>query len=553
MSVIVRHLNADSSFLLIFSPKEEPTSDDLLSVNGAFTVLIDPWLVGPSIVNAKWFAVTRRVVPSAISHLSEIEEPDVVLVSQNKPDHCHKQTLLQLRPEGKSLIAAEPGAAKAIKTWNHFDPNRVTALTKYDAKARFGNTLRLRIPPLGPDGLPGELNIAFIPARNYVTGLHNAYGITYQPPTRVKVLAPVTTIDLPRQNFSMPFTPVSLPAQSPQPMLSPAFARPASSYVRTSPELPRARPTTAPDNHRLAGNYTPRLSQPSTTRPPEFSAPLDHTNTGSSERDAKQSQTGRASTAVPVPEVNFDTDALINTTDFTTTLPTPPLSASVSSSAYSGPSSDISDDSPIPQTASTNTSFSSSPALPYSPSLPQLKSRYSRAPTIHPARPTAISCLYSPHGIPLSDLKPYIQHHLVPLPGALPLTCLFHSFDYASNPWWFGGNIMMGVDGGMEIARALMARCWVSAHDEVKDDRGVAVRFLRCERIGEGVVRRKIEEAEAEGEGRWECDVRALDVGEEVRLGASGERRRAGDGGVGLGLGLGSALDVEVLDGNNGG
>lgn len=501
MSVTVRHLNADSSFLLIFSPKKEPRPEDLLSSNGAFSVLIDPWLSGSSIVNAQWFAITHHVVPSAIEHLSEIEEPDVVLVSQNKPDHCHKQTLLQLRPEGKTLIAAEPRAAKAIKSWNHFDPHRVNALAKYDPKQRFGNTLRLRIPPLGPDGVPGELNIAFIPARNYVTGLHNAFGITYQPPTHVKVLAPVSTIELPRNlDISIPFTPASVPAQSPLHMLSHSATRPVSAHDNSTSIASPQRPTTAPGNSMQHQYRDQRLPT------------SDYLTVPHSQKEHQQRSVTKTASQI-VRDINFDANALIDTSDFANTLPTPPLSPSTSSHTTMSPrNSDFSDTTPLSFSASTNSSFPLS--LPDSPSLFDLKSRYSRPPIIRPARPKVLSILYSPHGIPLADIQPYIRSHLVPLPGALPLTCLFHGFDHATNPWWFGGNITMGVDGGIEIARALMAQNWISAHDEDKDNKGVGVKLLKCDRNDPETVRRKI----AQVDNSWDCEVRSLDAGIEVTL-----------------------------------
>lgn len=38
-----------------------------------------------------------------------------------------------------------------------------------------------------------------------------------------------------------------------------------------------------------------------------------------------------------------------------------------------------------------------------------------------------------------------------------------------------GGNINSGLPGGVEIAKNLMARCWISAHDEEKDNTGLSV------------------------------------------------------------------------------
>src|SRR5271168_4190560 len=48
MSLTVKHLNADASFLLIFSPEAQPSTSDLRSTNGAYTILVDPWLTGTS-------------------------------------------------------------------------------------------------------------------------------------------------------------------------------------------------------------------------------------------------------------------------------------------------------------------------------------------------------------------------------------------------------------------------------------------------------------------------------------------------------------------------
>lgn len=493
MSLTVRHLNADSTFLLIFSPKPNPSPTDLLSAHGSFSVLIDPWLVGSSIVSAKWFAITKRLLPGSISHLSQIEEPDVVLVSQNKPDHCHKETLLQLKPEGKTLVAAEPSAARTIKSWNHFDPNRVCALVKYDAKVRFGNSLRLRIPPLGPEGFPGELNIAFIPARNYLTGLHNAFGITYQPPTKSKVVAPVTTIDLPGRSLTGP-----IPSTVPLPSTS---VFPSLSAVMGQNDEYATRPASAPHNSGSFEDLGVKSRRLSNLQSPQLQAgELQHLN-------ANPSITHSELTSI-MAEAHFDNGTLSDTLDLV------PISPALSTPSFqSSPrGSNSSGSTCLSPSSSANTSFAFS--LPNSPQLVDLQNRYSRPPAIHPPRPKAISVIYSPHGIQLADLQPYIQKHLVSLAGALPLTCLFHSFDFAANPWWFGGNVMTGVEGGLEIASALMARCWISAHDEVKDDKGMAVKFLKCIRGNADMVKGKIQQ----GEGRWTCDVRSLGVDDQVKL-----------------------------------
>ena len=90
---------------------------------------------------------------------------------------------------------------------------------------------------------------------------------------------------------------------------------------------------------------------------------------------------------------------------------------------------------------------------------------------------------------------------------------------------------MMGVDSGLEIARALMARCWISAHDEVKDDRGVAVKLLKCDRNSAEMVQAKL----AQLDDSWHCDVESLDVGAELCLTAERGTKKQWNG-FGLGV-----------------
>ncbi|KIW22526.1 uncharacterized protein PV07_12404 [Cladophialophora immunda] len=523
MSVTVKNLNADTTFLLIFSPKAHPLPSDLTSAGGAVSVLIDPWLKGPSINAASWFAKTEHKSPSAIEHLSDLEEPDVLVVSQNKPDHRHKETLLQLPPEGKTIIAAEPGAAKTIKSWNHFDPTRVHALLKYDPKVKFGRSLRHPIAPLSPQGFPGELNIAFIPAKRYRTGLHNAIGITYQPPTHTRSIAPIATVDLPKTTryFHMPLSPMTMPPSSPPAPLTPLADRPVSFDL---PGYDQA--SVQGSNVAHFKGHRPRLSRSSNTASSEFLPAADQPAIRTqSEPEAESGGIAQKVLTIPDQSVlldspfRFELDPAPFT--FVKNLPTPPASP-VPTAASS-----LAGSSPKPSaTSPTSTLYHhrhSSSVPSHQKSLSSVSSVPNLAP-ITPARPKAVSVIYSPHGVPLSDLQPYIQTHLVRLAGALPLTLLFHSFDYAQNPWYLGGNIMAGMYGGAEIARALMARCWISAHDEPKDARGIGVRKLQVRRISVDEVRRHLwtgEDGEWLKKRGWTCDVRQLEAGAKVFIGPS--------------------------------
>lgn len=65
------------------------------------------------------------------------------------------------------------------------------------------------------------------------------------------------------------------------------------------------------------------------------------------------------------------------------------------------------------------------------------------------------------------------------------------------------------MPGGAEIAKKLMAKCWVGAHDEVKDNSGVSVMRVRT---------RRFEKAEVEEVVGWGTKVEQLGVGAEVIL-----------------------------------
>jgi hypothetical protein len=109
-----------------------------------------------------------------------------VVISQDKTDHCHEATLKQLPSNsGKTLILAEPGAAKTIKRWKYFDTSKVIPLKRWeDPRLRQKETVqRIPVPATTPNGSPGEVTVAFLPQKNDLTGLHNAIGITYRPPS----------------------------------------------------------------------------------------------------------------------------------------------------------------------------------------------------------------------------------------------------------------------------------------------------------------------------------------------------------------------------------
>ena len=389
MSLTVKHLNGDSSFLLTFAPLLQSPSS--ASKAGVFSILVDPWLSGPTFIYHPKFLLSKLALPACIESLSHIPEPNVVLISQEKPDHCHEDSLRQLDPDSKlTTILAEPAAAKKIRAMKHFKPSCVVALPAYsDRKPE--SIIRFFIPPLTPGGVPGEATIAFLPAKFDLTGLHNAIGITYRSPT-ASYFNPDYSADPPFPLSSCPTSDLGSRSNSLTPI------------VPDSPLCP------------VANNASSINSTASTL------ASYQHSQTS------------------------------------------PPLS------------------------------FSSASSI---------------APSVHPHRTgKTLSLIYSPHGVPSSLIRPYASSHLVST-AALPLTLLLHSFDRVQNPWWLGGNISAGLPGGADIARTLMAKCWVGAHDEEKENSGVSIKKI---------VTRKFPRKEVVEMVGSRTRVEQLGVGEELVL-----------------------------------
>lgn len=215
MSLTIKSLNGDTSFLLIFNPPVAPLSSPGL-FPGSFTILVDPWISGPSIIGHSIFSISHQKSQPCISHLKELElEPDVILISQHKPDHCHEETLRQLPKDCESTVLATPAAVKRIQSWNHFRPDFVHALPKY-TEGDGRSIYRIILPPPTPRGTCGEVTISWLPAKRDVTALHHAIGITYRPPcTVLSMLNPGRYLDLPMSPPASPGSPMTI-ASSPR-------------------------------------------------------------------------------------------------------------------------------------------------------------------------------------------------------------------------------------------------------------------------------------------------------------------------------------------------
>jgi hypothetical protein len=151
-----------------------------------------------------------------------------------------------------------------------------------------------------------------------------------------------------------------------------------------------------------------------------------------------------------------------------------------------------------------------------------LRSPRTIVPSPYNDREKTLSVMYSPHGVPYDIIRPWASSHLV-REAALPLTALIHSFDRVENPWWLGGNVSAGSPGGLQIARSLYAKSWISAHDADKNNRGVSVKKIRIGKYGPEEIKKMLQE------GRSEEKRKKIEATTIVSL-ASGEEHRIDQG-----------------------
>lgn len=131
---VLTHLNADTTWLL-----QLPYPQHALPASGRthFNILIDPWLQGPQSDVSSWFSKQWHVVEPSVKTIAELENRlrdvqeitqgsknqgksrklsgrpvpprsyiDVVVISHEFTDHCHKETLQQVDREVPVLAAA---------------------------------------------------------------------------------------------------------------------------------------------------------------------------------------------------------------------------------------------------------------------------------------------------------------------------------------------------------------------------------------------------------------------------------------------------------------
>ena len=161
MALTVKQLNNDASFLLVFEPIEAaPTG--LFAPPEPFRVLVDPCDVAPPKAS-----LASYVLEACASPLRQVPQPDVIVISNARSDHCNEATLRHFASSGtKTLILAEPAAARVIRSWKYFDRDKVRTIEAWrDPRAQASNrrrVLRIPVPAAWPGGRSGEVTVTLM-------------------------------------------------------------------------------------------------------------------------------------------------------------------------------------------------------------------------------------------------------------------------------------------------------------------------------------------------------------------------------------------------------
>ncbi|RYP27294.1 hypothetical protein DL768_011280 [Monosporascus sp. mg162] len=198
MALTIKHLNSDASFLLSFKPVIPDFAGGTVS-SRPFIILLDPLIPGPFLITRSGNSSPAHKKLACVASLSELPEPDLVVISHHESDRCNEATLRQLPSSGtRTLILAEPAAARVIRGWRYFDRAKVRTLNRWEDPRLTGvqTAVRVPVPAIVAGGQRGEVTVSFVPQKKRdPAGPHSAIGITYRPPSipnlHVTIPAPV--------------------------------------------------------------------------------------------------------------------------------------------------------------------------------------------------------------------------------------------------------------------------------------------------------------------------------------------------------------------------
>jgi hypothetical protein len=185
---VLHHLNADSSWLLQIPIPGFVRLESGLAVGRRYcNIIIDPWLQGPQSDIASWFSRQWHAEESRVGSVQDasalawqVEERrgnssqkeqgnienciDLVVVSHEFTDHCHKETLMEVDPS--VAVLAPPKAAGLIRDFDHFD--RVVDIEPSPSR------------PAAEAALPPWLNITRIQKPDDALYYHSAVVISFK-------------------------------------------------------------------------------------------------------------------------------------------------------------------------------------------------------------------------------------------------------------------------------------------------------------------------------------------------------------------------------------
>jgi len=188
---ILHHLNADSSWLLQIPIPSNAVG--FTPYRRFCNILIDPWLQGPQSDVAFWFSRQWHAEESSVQSVKEAlllalraetagdqihreqeqgaiidNAIDLVVVSHEFTDHCHKDTLLEVA--STVAVLAPPKAAALIRDFDHFD--RVVDIEPSPSR------------PAAEAALPPWLNITRIENPSDALYYHSAVVISFKDETQ---------------------------------------------------------------------------------------------------------------------------------------------------------------------------------------------------------------------------------------------------------------------------------------------------------------------------------------------------------------------------------
>jgi len=158
MSLTLRHLNDDTSWLIIFNE---------------FKILIDPWFFGSQTDYFRSFSTQEHSVKSAIEDVNRDLniEINAIVISHEFTDHCHEQTLRSLSP--RIPVFATRNACKLIRRWNYFED--VIEIPILDNQPEYFTLDKLNV------NQSNRISIGYIPEKGFLSlpSLHGATCLSF--------------------------------------------------------------------------------------------------------------------------------------------------------------------------------------------------------------------------------------------------------------------------------------------------------------------------------------------------------------------------------------